>query len=617
MVRGRRFHRRATTTAAILVASLRLSGEPDARATEATLPPGCAAEVGDLAGFVRDLEAAIGSGDADRPPMAEPLDPAAVRAHVAALGLDARRALAAKLLTVARDPSLLGDCDRARVRYNAAMVLSEIATAAAAERGSSARPGAAADLAYFLDCLLAAAEAEEDPAARRQWALNLDRLTSAMRPDQRARAARLIEEQFPSSPHYASLFGADGRRTVVDVVVHSADREGRFDFYRDAFHGSPIRRDGRDLVIDHVVTPDDPARRLLPVTFRIRVRDEHAGSTANFDIFRDMDKEEPAVEVFNFHSQYGSSLSRSIRRAAENRDARKVYLLANCRSHVNAGRIEAAYPRLGGIYTREGQYMSDTPRAVKRLLAELANRATWTQIRRGLDRVTELQPDNYLVPDDRRKLLHVDADRDGVPDLYDTGIDCGRVEPPSTHAVAARAPVAPVGLLSGEKIGYAVGAANGILAYSEAFERIADRFVADGWAPADPGGPVARLERVREDGPYGRREVVKVRVNAAYSHLSDTALTGSLLREMVLFEAARDGRRPTRDDEIGAFAAAVKLFDAWADNQGGREAFESFQNAFSLGRRLSFWEASSTIDHDRGVTRETIEGLRAKVDRPS
>lgn len=42
-------------------------------------------------------------------------------------------------------------------------------------------------------------------------------------------------------------------------------------------------------------------------------------------------------------------------------------------------------------------------------------------------------------------------------------------------------------------------------------------------------------------------------------------------------------------------------------------ACEGFQNAYNLGKNLSLWDAASKIDHDRGVTRETIEYIKSKL----
>lgn len=563
--------------------------------------PGCAVAADDLGTFVADLRRVLGAGGAgEYGALAGDLDPSAVKARIAALPGGERKALAGKLLTIATDRTLGPECERARIRYNAAMLLDAIATAS---------PGDP----YLLDCLLQAAEAETDPAARRQLAINLDRLTGGMSAAQRTRASALIDEHMPRSPHYPTLFGEDGSKDVVNVVVHTANRENRFDYYRRTFRGAKMEERDGDLFIEYRVTPDDPTGRYRAVTWKIHVKDEHRGSMSNFDVFDRMGSDDPAVEVFNYHSQYGSSLSRSIEHGVENPGSRKIFFLGNCKSHANAGRIEAKYPKLGSLYTIESQYMTDTPKTLKQLLTELPNRPTWAQINRSMRYANLLQDDNYLTPDDRRRLAYMDADFDGIPDLYDTGVDCGLARPPAVHDdFGARTPIAAAGALSGERLVYAVTAANGILGYTELTSRLAGSFVPDGLFASDPDGPRFRFEKAMEHGPFGRREVIKVRLNAAFSHLSDAALTAAVLREGTLF--ARSGSaEPSLDDKILAYELGVKLLDAWSGTQNGYEAYEGFQKAYDLGKNLPLWDAASRIDHDRGVTRETIEYIKSKL----
>lgn len=571
--------------------------------------PGCAVAIDDLAAFVDDVGRVLGGADGvgEYGALAGDLDPAAVEARLGALSREERRALAGKLLTIATDSSLGPDCDRAKIRYNAAMLLDAIATAAMSD-GTSAE-----DRKYFLDCLLQAAEGETDIAAKRQMTINADRLTASMTADQKKRAAALTEEFMPTSPHYPTVFGEDGEKDVVNVVVHTANVENRFDYYKNTFRGARMEERGGDLFIEYKVTPDDPTGRYKPVTYKIRVKDERRGDSRNFDIFDAMDSDDPAVEVFNYHSQYGSSLTKSINNGAINPDSKKIFFLGNCKSIANTSRIEAKYPKLGSMYTIDSQYTVDTPKTLKQLLTELPNRPTWAQINRSMAYANLLQDENYLTPDDRRRLAFMDADFDGIPDLYDTGLDCGLVAPPSEHDdFGPRTPVADASKLSGERLAYAVTAANGILGYTDLTKSLDGKFVADGIAPADPDGPRLVFTRTSEVGPFGRRDLVKVKLNAAFSHLSDSALTAAVLREGYLFEKS-NGREPSLDDKIMGYALGVKLLDAWSGNAAGGEAYRGFQNAYYLGRNLSLWDAASKIDHDRGVTRETIEYIKSKL----
>jgi len=564
--------------------------------------PGCAVAIDDLGAFVADVGRVLGtgSGSGDYGALAGDLDPASVKGKLGAMSREERKALAGKLLTIATDPKLGPECADAKIRYNAAMLLDAIATASQTD-GTSA-----ADKKYFLDCLLQAAEGEKDPLAKRQLAINLDRLTGSMSSAQKTRADALIDEFMPKSPHYPTVFGEDGKKDVVNVVVHTANQENRFDYYKSTFRGAKMEERGGDLFIEYKVTPDDPTGRFQPVTYKIQVKDERRGDSGNFDIFDAMDSNEPAIEVFNYHSQYGSSLTKSINAGAENPGSKKIFFLGNCKSHVNASRIEAKYPQLGSMYTIDSQYMTDTPKTLKQMLNQLPNRPTWAQINRSMAYANLILDENYLTPDDRRRLVHMDTDFDGIPDAYDTGVDCGLVDAPSVHDdFGPRTPVADASKLSGERLQYAVGAASGILGYTDLVSDLAGKFVADGVGSADPNGPRFTFTRSGDK--------IKVKLNAAFSHLSDSAMTAAVLREGYLFEKSKSGRTPTLDDKVMAYALGVKLLDSWTANARGDEAYEGFQNAYNLGKNLSLWDAASKIDHDRGVTKETIEYIKSKL----
>ena len=218
-------------------------------------------------------------------------------------GLENRDDLISSLVTIVSDPELRGACEKDEIRYDAAKKLHELALAApASARGP------------IVDALLALAEKEPDLANRRAMVLNLDRmnLTGA----QKTKAKALAEEFLPTSPHYPTVFGENGEKTTVNVVVHTANAENRFDYYKRTFRGAKMEERNGNLEIEYKVTPDDPTGRYQPVTYKILVKDERRGSTSNFDIFDRADSDDPAIEVFNYHSNYGSSLSRSIENGA-------------------------------------------------------------------------------------------------------------------------------------------------------------------------------------------------------------------------------------------------------------------------------------------------------------
>jgi hypothetical protein len=263
--------------------------------------PGCASPIDDLGALVEELDGVLGASGAGTGPAAAygalggHLDRDTVARNIASLSSAQRKALGGRLLTVALDPTLTGECAKDQVRYNAAMVLFELA-----------KNATGADREYFIDCLLQAANAEKDPVAKRQMALNLDKLTGSMNGAQKEKSAALIEEYLPSSPDYSGIFGENGEKDVVNVVVHAGDETFEYSKYDRVFEnaGATVKKnaDG-SMDITYKVTPDDPTGRYKPVTYKIKVIDEYRGSYSNLDIFDKMDSNDPAIEVYNFHSR--------------------------------------------------------------------------------------------------------------------------------------------------------------------------------------------------------------------------------------------------------------------------------------------------------------------------
>src|SRR5688500_18458132 len=140
-------------------------------------PLECSSSIDNLGELVADLDDILGvRGEGEYGALSGTLDRDSVRAKISGLSAEKRRELAGKLLTIAQDESLTGECSKDQVRYNAGMVLFELANAETD----------AAKKQYFIDCLIAATKAEKDPAAQRQMALNLDKLTSSMSDAQKA-----------------------------------------------------------------------------------------------------------------------------------------------------------------------------------------------------------------------------------------------------------------------------------------------------------------------------------------------------------------------------------------------------------------------------------------------
>src|SRR5262249_1057803 len=147
------------------------------------------------------------------------------------------------------------------------------------------------------------------------------------------------------------------------------------------------------------------------------IKDEWQDDWDNFHMLRDMDKTSPEIEMYDFHSQYGSAFDESIRDAAKNPDAQKLYILAACKAKVFTSRLSALYPKTHFVTTEDGEYFSDTPRMLARTLQALANHESYDQLHRELS-ADDLK--NYHLPNDKQQLEYVDLDGDGIADDHDT-----------------------------------------------------------------------------------------------------------------------------------------------------------------------------------------------------
>ena len=157
-----------------------------------------------------------------------------------------------------------------------------------------------------------------------------------------------------------------------------------------------------------------------------------------------------------------------------------------------------------------------------------------------------------------------------------------------------------------------VTVANGLVGYNTAIgPRWEDKFVAKGWAPANPDGPVAVITPVKD---ARGKKTYDVRVNAAYSHLDDTALATALTHELSVY-AGSNGKpaNATREDKIRAYETAVDLISAW-DPDG--ELYEGFQAKYNdFGKKIPFTYAVNALDKHDGATAETIAKLERYIDR--
>lgn len=520
------------------------------------------------------------------------VDVDAMAANAAKLSASDRDRLASDLLALMADPdrAKAKDCDGKQPRYDAEAVLASLA----ANMPPSKRAALAGSLAEL-------AKNEKDSSLRRQMALDLERLGNDA----------LSGELSPETPPYQAIFGANGDKDVVHVNIHAGAETFEDAGYLGVFRplGATVTKHSEhDWTIHWKVTPDDPTGRLKPVTYEIHIKDEFQDDFSNFDMFRDMKKESPEIEMYDFHSQYGSALDESLRDAAKNPDAQKLYILAACKSKVFTSRAQGLYPKTHFVTTEDGEYFSDTPRMLAKALQALANRESYSQLLREL---TANDLNNYHLPNDRQQLEYLDLDGDGIADSRDTRLSCSLVVTQHLDSFAPKDPPAPALALAGEKVLHAVTVANGVIGYNQQIgSRFEDKFVSDGWGDADPNGPLETFTPAKDAKGHA---IWKVKVNAAYSHLSDLALGSALTHDFALFGATNGGRNaPTLDDRILAFETGVDLLGAWDPDA---KIWDAYQAKYNLGKDIDWWTANSALSHEDGATPETIAKIRKLLGR--
>ena len=225
-----------------------------------------------------------------------------------------------------------------------------------------------------------------------------------------------------------------------------------------------------------------------------------------------------------------------------------------------------------------------------------------------------LHTDNYNFPDDRRQLSYLDTDGDGIPDQYDTIFNYGLKDAPKvSNDFTPKEPVAGACALSGDRVSFAVNVANGIIGYSTYATNLEGKFIPNGWGPYDPNGPVFTFTKGKD---VNGNDVQFVKGNPAYSHLDDNAIEGAALHDITLAgQAAKhaDGK-PTEDDQLAALAMGQKEFSAW----DGYGTFDNFQKKYGVGgHEFSSWDLDSHIDHENGVTPDTVKWMHDQLHPPT
>lgn len=559
--------------------------------------PGCAIPIDDLGNFVGAINDITGGTGAEKyGSLGGCLDAAGASSRIRNLSETKRKELAGQLITAINDAELAGDRGR-QSRANAIALLTELA----AQGGEP------------LDALIEAANNEKDPWLKRQATLNLDRLTNEMNADQKKASAALYEEFFPSKPPYEAMFGANGEKTEVNYVIYGGDdtfAHGEWESVARQ-NGAEVKKvgPGRSLEITYKVTPDDPTGNLKPVTWKIQVRDEASYGYSDLRVFEHMNDPDYPILAYSYHSQYGRALRESMANAPKSAGLDKVFLLGSCKAKVFRSRTNRLYPEASLISTIDSEYFYDMSRSQFEMMNAYANRENWDQIRRRMSYGDAglLNNDNYQFPNDRRALESLDADSDGIPDSRDTVFNTGLKGPEErSRDFSARDPGVEgpaTCALDGDRLTYAVSAANGIIGYSSYAGTLEDKFSADGWGAYDKDGPVFTFAK-QADGTW------RVKQNPAYAHLDDTATVAALLHGMTI-TGLSNGSAPTLDQQIAATAMGAKVLDAWS----GSGYWSEYQKKFGIpGKSLSMYDVTAKIDHDRGVTRETIDHIKKKLE---
>jgi hypothetical protein len=562
----------------------------------------CAGDLDDLGKFVDALKDVFGIPDAAGRygALGSIADADVLAKNAAALSPSERSKMAAEMFAVLGDSKLAAAsaCDQKRVRYNAAALLMQLV-----------ENSPAAERAKMFTCLIAATAAEKDPILRRSMEIALDRMKGSVPAAVAKGASPLIDEALPPVPPYDGIFGKDGSKTDIHVTIHAGAETFQTAGYAGVFRklGATVdHRSPTDWTIHYTVQPDDASRK--PIHYSIHMVDQWKDSWDHFNVFRDMDKSSPEIEVYDFHSQYGDALDESLADAPKNKDARKLWILAACKSKVFTSRAQALYPKTHFITTEDGEYFVDTPRMIAQTLKSLANRDNYRQLDRKLA-AEDLK--NYHFPSDRQQWEYLDTDGDGISDANDTSATCGLKKTAAKDTFDPKEPNADRLALGGEKVLHAVTVANGVMGYNlKVGPRFEDKFVADGWGPADKNGPIATFTKA--DDAHGK-PIWNVKVNAAYSHLSDLALGVALTREMTLFGATNAGKHEaTLDEKISAFETGVDLMGAW-DPDG--TLYDRYQARFGFTKPVPWELANNALDHEDGATAETVKKIREFIER--
>ncbi|HVO30435.1 MAG TPA: hypothetical protein VMV18_06855 [bacterium] len=577
-----------------------------AKADPQTSTGSCSTPIDDLGAFVNDINGITGAAGAGASgkygSLSGCLNAESMQGQIDKLSADKRKQLAGELLTALGDPALMNDAG-AQTRANALGMLTGLA-----------KKGLASGDDYYFNALMEAANNEKDPNLRRQAALNLDSLTGSMNAAQKKAVDGLTSAYMPKDPPYDTIFGKDGKKTDINYVIHGGDdtfSDGDWENVAKQ-NGATVKKigPGRSLEITYKVKPDDPTGKLKPVTFHIKVMDEASGGFQDLRVFNDMNNADIPMESYSYHSQYGRALRESMENAPKSSGLDKVFLLGSCKGKVFRARAARLYPNAQFISTIDSEYFYDMSRSQFTFMKSFANRESWDQIRRRMNSTSGLlHEDNYIFPDDRRQLSYLDTDGDGIPDRYDPIFNYGLKDAPKVaNDFTPREPVAGPCALSGDRVSFAVNVADGMLGYSTAISGIEGKWVPDGWGDYDKNGPAFTFTKGKN---ANGDDVWFVKGNPAYSHLDDNGIVAAALHDMTMqYRTSQHSGPATTDDKLDALAQAAQEFEAW-DGYGD---WDNFQKKYGVdGHDFSFWDLTSKIDHEDGVTPDTLKWMNDQL----
>jgi hypothetical protein len=466
-------------------------------------------------------------------------------------------------------------------------------------------------------------DAETNPVLRDGMVLHLDRLKDVLPSDLQVQVFDVRHAMGPDTPPYDAWF-ADGNDTVkVDwVSQHHATDINKKQLLASGFEVTSEQ--GGVLVFEKTVERDG-----VETKFEVTMRPHMGGN-----MYDNVGGGEHHMVVYSGHSNWGRNMRDSLEEVpAGNLGKDTLVLTELC---VGKGEIQMfrdKFPEADMITTHNSSYFwpdrdAEGVQAFIRMTEGIALRRGYEEMAEDVHRHNPFRhshedaglDNNFIFPTDQKvRRMVLDSDHDGQADIFDRLIDFDtfRVAEATAREFQAIEQPRPADALVGTKVHFGAQTINRMAIYSGVFEdqNSTGRVVPEGYFEPEAGE--SRLFRFAPQELDGH-DVITMRMNARYAHMSEEAVRMAASFEYALWSADNEPAKvdlDPGDDVLNALVfASHSLYTDVGDRDGA--VWSEFLKAYDLPEvpRSLVEQAKKKDSHYYSGSWRSIQHLRDELD---